>query len=168
MVERFASGAHPAVRTSTVMSDPNGTFSIRTDPGPSRTIAISFDGSPTLARSAAHTLQLEVRSRVRLRASADVAEVGGAPLIFRGRLVAAPGEIPAGGRPIELQFRLPDLPWAEFRTVQTDGRGRFRYAYRFSDDDSRGARFQFRAYAPPQEDWPYEPGGSPPVLVQGR
>lgn len=168
VVEHFAPGAQPAVQTSTVTTSANGTFSIRTNRGPSRTIVISFDGSQTLARSTTRTLQLGVRSRVRLWASARVATIGGAPLIFRGRLVAAPGEIPAVGRPVELQFRLPGLPWAEFRTVQTDGRGRFRYAYRFSDDDSRGARFQFRAYAPAQEDWPYEPGGSRPVLVQGR
>jgi len=167
VVERFAPGAHPTVQTSTVTTAPDGAFSIHTDPGPSRTIAIGFDGSPTLARSAARTLDLAVRSRVRLRTSASVATVGGAPLIFRGRLAAAPGEIPAGGRTIELQFRLPGLGWAEFRTVQTDGRGRFRYAYRFSDDDSRGARFQFRAFVPAQEDWPYEPGGSLPILVRG-
>ena len=37
-------------------------------------------------------------ARVRLRASAGVAKVGGAPLVFRGRLVAQPGEIPAEGR----------------------------------------------------------------------
>jgi hypothetical protein len=168
VIERFAAGAHPAVQTSTVTTAPDGAFSIRTDPGPSRTIAIGFDGSPTLARSAARSLQLGVRSQVRLRASAGVATVGGAPLIFRGRLVAAPGEIPASGRSIELQFRLPGLPWAEFRTVQTDSRGRFRYAYRFSDDDSRGARFQFRAYVAKQADWPYEAASSRPVLVRGK
>jgi hypothetical protein len=167
VVERFAAGAHPAVQISAVMTAPDGTFSIRTDPGPSRTIAVSFDGSPTLTRSTARALELRVRSRVRLRASASVATVGGAPLIFQGRLVAPPGEIPAGGKSIELQFRLPGLPWAEFRTVQTDGRGRFRYAYRFSDDDSRGARFQFRAYAAKQAGWPYEAAGSRPVIVRG-
>jgi hypothetical protein len=168
VIERFAAGARPATRTSTTTTAPDGSFSIRAKPGASRTIAFGFDGSPTLARSAARTLQLVVRSRVRLRASASVATVGGAPLVFRGRLDAATGEIPPGGRSIELQFRLPGLPWAEFRTIQTDRHGRFRYAYRFSDDDSRGARFQFRAYAPAQEDWPYEPGGSRPVLVRGR
>jgi hypothetical protein len=167
IVERFAAGAHPAVRTSTTVTAPDGTFAIRTDPGPSRTIEVSFDGSPTLARSTARSLQLGVRSRVHLSASAAVAEVGGAPLIFHGRLDAAPGEIPADGRSIELQFRVPGLPWSEFRTVQTDGHGRFRYAYRFSDDDSRGARFQFRAYAPEQDGWPYEPAGSRPILVRG-
>jgi hypothetical protein len=104
---------------------------------------------------------------VRLRASAAVARVGGAPLVFRGRVLAQPGEIPAGGRPVELQFRLPGLAWSEFRTVRTNRSGRFRYAYRFSDDDSRGARFQFRAYVPAQGDWPYEPGGSRPVAVNG-
>jgi hypothetical protein len=153
VVERFAPGAQPPIRTSTVMTAPDGTFSIRTDPGPSRTIEIGFDGSPTLARSTARTLELGVRSRVLLRVSTSVATVGGAPLIFRGQLLARSGEIPRGGKSIELQFRLPGLPWAEFRTVQTDG---------------RGARFQFRAFAPAQEDWPYEPGGSRPVLVQGR
>ncbi|HEY8808407.1 MAG TPA: hypothetical protein VIM28_00170, partial [Solirubrobacterales bacterium] len=168
VVERFAPGAHPPVQTSTAMTAPDGTFSIRTDPGPSRTIEVSFEGNRTLARSATHTLQLGVRSRVRLRASAGVATVGGAPLIFRGRLVAAPGEIPTEGRPVELQFRLPGLPWSEFRTVQTDGRGRFHYAYRFSDDDSRGARFQFRAFAPKQAGWPYEAAGSRPIIVRGR
>lgn len=167
VVERFAPGAYPAVQTSTVMTAPNGAFSIRTDPGPSRTIAISFDGSPTLTRSTTRTLQLEVGSRVRLRASASVATVGGAPLIFRGKVDAPPGAIPPEGKAVQLQFRIPGLPWSEFRTVQTNRHGSFRYAYRFSDDDSRGIRFQFRAYAPEQDGWPYEPAGSRPVLVKG-
>jgi hypothetical protein len=101
---------------------------------------------------------------VRLRASAGSAKVGGAPLIFAGKVVVPP----AGGKSVELQFRLPGQDWTEFRTVQTDTGGHFRYAYRFSDDDSRGVRFQFRAYAPAQDDWPYEPGGSRPVIVLGR
>lgn len=167
VVERFAAGAHPAVQTSTVTTAPDGTFSIRPDPGPSRTIEVSFEGSPTLARSTTQTLQLSVRSHVRLHASAGVAKVGGAPVVFRGRLDSGPGEIPAWGKAIELQFRLPGQPWSEFRTVQTNHHGSFRYAYRFSDDDSRGVRFQFRAYATAQDGWPYEPTGSRPVLVRG-
>jgi hypothetical protein len=168
VVERFLAGAQAATRTSTAITGADGSFSIRTAPGPSRTIAVAFDGSSTLGRSAGPVLQLGVRSRLQLRASAAVATIGGPPLVFRGRLAASREAIPPTGRPVQLQFRLPGLPWAEFRTVQTDSRGRFRYAYRFSDDDSRGARFQFRAYAPAQEGWPYEPGGSQPVLVRGR
>jgi hypothetical protein len=167
IVERFAAGADPAERVSTVQTGRDGSFAVQVAPGPSRTIELTYGGGPTLARSAAATLQLRVRSRVRLQASASLARVGGAPLVFRGRVAAPPAAIPPGGKSVQLQFRLPGLPWTEFRTVQTDRNGRFRYPYRFSDDDSRGIRFQFRAYAPAQDDWPYEPGGSGPVAVRG-
>ena len=52
--------------------------------------------------------------------------------------------------------------------MQTDAHGHFRYPYAFSDDDSRGVRFQFRAFAPAQAGWPYEPAASRPVAVTGR
>lgn len=166
IVERFAASRGPAVRVSTVKTGSDGAYSIHLAPGPSREITASFPGNPTLARSTSGSLRLAVRSAMRLRASSGVAKVGGAPLVLSGR-VFPPEAIPAEGKSVQLQFRLPGQPWSEFRTVQTDRRGRFRYAYRFSDDDSRGARFQFRAYAPAQENWPYEPGGSRPVLVRG-
>jgi hypothetical protein len=167
IVERFAPGARPAVRVSTVRTGPAGTFSIRTLPGPSRSVELAYEGSPTLSRSNAPALRLRVRSRVRLQASAGFARVGGKPLVFRGRIVAPAGTIPQAGMPVQLQFRLGRSPWSEFRTIQADRRGRFSYAYRFTDDDSRGARFQFRAYVPAQENWPYDPAGSRPVIVRG-
>ena len=95
------------------------------------------------------------------------ARIGGAAVVFRGRVASGGAAVPADGKVVQLQFRLPGLPWSEFRTVRTDRRGRFRYAYRFSDDDSRGVRFQFRAYAPAQAGWPFEPAGSLPVAVLG-
>jgi hypothetical protein len=168
IVESFAAGAVPASRVSTARTGPEGTFSIRAAPGPSRTIALTYDGNRYLARSSGQTLRLAVRSRVQLHTSVAVARVGGPPLVFSGRVVSSPGAIPRGGKAVQLQFRLAGLPWSEFRTVQTDRQGRFRYAYRFSDDDSRGARFQFRAYAPAQDGWPYEPAGSKPIIVEGR
>ncbi len=167
IVERFAAGAEPAIRTSTARTEPGGSFAFSLAPGPSREIATSFDGNQTLARSASPSLDLRVGSAIRLRTSSGVARIGGAPLLFRGRVAAPAGAIAAEGVSVQLQFRLAGLPWAEFRTIQTDAHGRFRYAYRFSDDDSRGARFQFRAYAPAQSDWPYEPGCSRPIVVRG-
>jgi hypothetical protein len=166
IVERFAQGPGPAVRISTTETDASGRYSLRLAPGPSREVAATFPGSATLGRSTSAQLSIGVRSAVRLRASSGVARVGGAPLVFRGA-VAPPEAIGQAGEAIQLQFRIPGTEWSEFRTVQTDRRGRFRYAYRFSDDDSRGIRFQFRAYVPAQENWPYEPGGSRPVLVRG-
>ncbi|HEU4944200.1 MAG TPA: hypothetical protein VFT10_03475 [Solirubrobacterales bacterium] len=168
IVERSPSGRGAPVRVSTVTTMRGGAFAIRLSPGPSRQIAARFEGTPTLARSATPSLRLAVRSSVNLLASARVARVGGPPIAFKGRVGAAPGTMPPDGKAVQLQFRLPGLPWSEFRTVQTDRRGRFGYAYRFSDDDSRGAVFQFRAYVPAQADWPYEPGGSRPVAVRGR
>jgi len=166
IVERFAAGPGPAVRVSTTETDARGSYSLRLAPGPSREVAATFPGNATLGRSASATLSVAVRSAVRLRASSRVARVGGAPLVFRGAVSPAQA-IGRDGEAVQLQFRVPGAEWSEFRTIQTDGRGRFRYAYRFSDDDSRGARFQFRAFVPAQEDWPYEPGSSRPVLVRG-
>ncbi|HWM63404.1 MAG TPA: hypothetical protein VNP96_05365 [Solirubrobacterales bacterium] len=167
IVERFAAAAAAPVRVSTVTTGPDGAYAIRLAPGPSREITAIFDGTPTLSRSTSRPVRLGVRSGVRLRVSSARARIGGPPLVFRGQVAADPGTIPVGGKAVQLQFRLPGLRWSEFRTVQTDARGRFRYAYRFSDDDSRGARFQFRAYAPAQAGWPYEPAGSLPVVVRG-
>ncbi len=168
IVERFGTGAGLGDRVSTVTTDPDGNFGIRLSAGPSREVTAVFDGTPTLTRATSSSALLAVRSGVRLRVSAPIAKIGGPPLVFRGQVGAAPATIPPGGKSVQLQFRLPGLPWSEFRTIQTDRRGRFRYAYRFSDDDSRGVRFQFRAYAAEQAGWPYEPAGSRPVSVRGR
>jgi hypothetical protein len=168
IVERQPTREGATAKVSTVTTGPGGAFAVPLRPGPSRELVASFAGTPSLTRSTSRVLKLLVRSAISLRASAPVARVGGAPILFRGRVFADPGSIPAEGKSVQLQFRLPGLRWSEFRTVQTDRRGRFRYAYRFSDDDSRGAVFRFRAYAPAQAGWPFEPGGSRPVTVRGR
>ena len=54
--------------------------------------------------------------------------IGGAPVVFRGRvgdLGARSRRRQAGRAPVPP----PRQPWTEFRTVQTDARGRFRYPY---------------------------------------
>lgn len=168
LTERFAKASGAGSRTSTARTGPDGVFLARLAPGPSRVVAVGFAGDRRLVRAVARNLRLRVRSRVRMRASTRVAAVGGDPLVFRGRVAALPGGIPGDGLSVQLQFRLPGLPWTEFRTARTDERGRFRYAYRFSDDDSRGARFLFRAHVPAQGEWPYEPGSSRPLAVRGR
>jgi hypothetical protein len=112
-------------------------------------------------------MDLAVRGGVRMRVSTPTAEVGGRPVVFSGSVATAGASIPAEGKTVQLQFRLRGLPWSEFRTIKTDPRGRFHYAYRFADDDSRGTRFQFRAFAPAQAGWPFEPASSTPVSVRG-
>ena len=75
--------------------------------------------------------------------------------------------IPARGLPVQLEFRLPGTAWTEFRTLQSDGSGRFPYPYSFSDDDSAGVRFLFRAFVPATGDWPFAPATSRPLAVTG-
>jgi hypothetical protein len=130
-------------------------------------VSAAFPGSPTLTRSASSALRLEVNSGIRLRASAPEATVGGRPVVFRGHLEADVAAISVRERTVQLQFRLPGLPWTEFRSLQTDAQGRYRFAYRFSDD-SRGVSFKFRAFVPAQIGWPYRAAGSPLVAVRGR
>jgi hypothetical protein len=155
VTEVFAGGSEPSRRTTITRTRGDGRFGVRLAPGPTREVFASFAGSRTLSRAASPSVRLEVPAFVRFKASAVVARVGGAPVVFRGRVLGAGAKAGAvAGLPVELQFRFRGGGWSEFRTVETDARGRFRYAYRFSDDDSRGVRFQFRA--------------SRPVLVAGR
>lgn len=168
VVETFAAGSEPQRRTSFRPTDADGAFSLRLGPGPSRDVVAYFAGTPTLTRSTSLGTHLAVASGVRLRASRATAAVGGRPVVFSGTVRAVGARAAVRGLPVELQFRYPGAGWRGFRTVEADRRGRFRYAYRFSDDDSRGIRFRFRAHVKGREGWPYEPGSSRPVTVTGR
>ena len=168
VTETFAFRSRPPQRTTRVRTRSDGTFSLRLAPGPGREVSAAFAGTKTLTRASAGSVHLDVSASVRLHASATRATVGGRPIVFSGR-VAQAGAAPLDeGLPVELQFRYPGAGWSAFRTVQTDARGRFRYAYRFSDDDSRGVRFKFRAYVKGREGWPYEPAYSRPISVVGQ
>jgi hypothetical protein len=169
VTERFDPGASEPDRTTTARTGADGVFTVWLAPGPSRQVEAVFAGHRTASRSSAGTARLLVGGGVRLRASSPVARIGGRPVIFNGRVGAAGAAIPPDGKTIQLQFRVPGIvPWTEFRTIQTDAQGRFRFPYGFSDDDSRGVGFQFRAFAPAQSGWPFEPAASNPVTITGR
>jgi hypothetical protein len=167
IVETFAAGAEPRQRTTVVATDRRGSFSLRLKPGPSRDTVARFAGTPLLSRGASRPLHLDAATGVRLRASASTARVGGKPIVFSGRVSRRGAAAAIEGLPVELQFRFRGGAWSGFRTVEADARGRFHYRYRFSDDDSRGVRFRFRAHVKGREGWPYGPGTSRPVSVKG-
>ena len=168
LVERFAAGARRPKRVSRLRTDARGRFSLRLAPGPSRTVRAYYAGTRTLTRSRSRQARLRVRSGVTFSTSAPVARVGGAPVIFAGRVKRGGALIPADGKEIALQYRVGRLGWTTFRTVATDPRGRFRLSYRFTDDESRGVLFRFRALATSQSDWPFAPQGSNVRSVRGR
>src|SRR3954469_7939354 len=146
VTESFSAGSQPSRRTTFVRTDPDGVFALRLPPGPSRDVSAAFAGTRTLTRAAGRNIPLGVLAAVRLRTSAGSAKVGGAPVVFSGSVDQAGTAPVEEGLPVELQFRYPGAGWSGFRTIQSDARGHFSYAYRFSDDDSRGVRFQFRAH----------------------
>jgi hypothetical protein len=168
VTEVFAAGSELRERRTTVLTGAGGIFLAHLAPGPSRRVEVSFGGSPTLTRSVGRELRVRSRAALRLRSSVATAAIGGAPVVFTGSVAHDGASVPATGLPVELQFRLPGMAWSEFRTVQTGPDGRFRYPYSFSDDDSRGVRFQFRAHLAAQSGWPFEPGTSRPIAITGR
>ena len=139
-------GTGGSARVSTARTGRDGVFAIGISPGPSREIVAAFGGTRVLGRSAARPLRFGVRSSVRLGASSGAANVGGRPVVFTGG-VAAPRAAAARREVDVLQFSGPGPDLERVPDGETNRRGRFRFAYRFSDNDSRGARFQFRAYA---------------------
>ena len=145
VVESFDAGAATGAARPRSEPRPTGASASTWRPGPSRRVEAVFAGNRVLTRAGGGEVRLRVLAGVCLHASAASARVGGPPVVFSGRIAGTGASMPADGRLVELQFRLPGSAWAEFRTVQTDARGRFRYPYAFSDDDSRGVRFQFRA-----------------------
>lgn len=165
--ETFVFGAEPRQRTTLVPTAPDGSFSLQLAPGPSREVTASFAGTRTLTRATARSVRLGVLAAVQLNASSAKAKIDGAPVVFSGSVERTGIAGSTQGLPVELQFRYPGAGWSEFRTVEADAHGRFRYPYRFSDDDSRGVRFQFRAYVNGREGWPYEPAYSRPISVTG-
>ena len=168
VTEFFEAGSEEAARTTRVRTAGDGGFAVWLVPGPSRSVVASFAGTKLLSRGCGRSSQLGVLAGVRLRASSPVARIGGAAVVFSGQVDHRDASLPRGGIPVELQFRYPGADWSEFRTVQTDLRGRFRYPYAFSDDDSRGVRFQFRAFVASAAGWPYKASYSRPVFVTGH
>ena len=155
--------------TTTVETAADGTFVGPPRPGPSRHVEAVFAGNRTLTRAGGGAVRLGV---LRRRADARVLASGSGSAARRSSSAAASPTSarrspPEAGRS-NSSSAFPAAPWTEFRTVQTDAHGRFRYPYAFSDDDSRGVRFQFRAFAPAADGWPYEPAASRPVVVTGR
>jgi hypothetical protein len=167
LIETFGSGDGTTRRSRELATGGDGSFFARLAPGPSREVEFAFAGSRTLSGARARATTLAVQAGVQMRASTTTVRVGGHPLVFSGAVEDA-AAIPAEGKAVELQFRLPGLPWSEFRSVRTDPRGHFQYRYRFSDDDSRGARFQFRAFVPAEAGWLYAPAASRPIVVWGH
>ena len=170
VVETFAAGAEPQRRTSfrTHRRERRllAAAGARAEPRRRRLLRRHPDPDAGAPAPSAHLGVGDGRAPARLRRDGEGRRQAGR-LQRRGSPPAAPEGRRAACRS-NCSSAIPGAGWRGFRTVEADRRGRFRYAYRFSDDDSRGVRFRFRAHVKGREGWPYEPGSSRPVTVTGR
>jgi hypothetical protein len=90
--------------------------------------------------------------------------LNGQRAIFRGRLRTLPA--PTNGKLVELQVKLTGQ-WQTFRTIRTDGRGRWKVAYRFRRTAGT-QHYAFRARIPDEAGYPFEPGRSRVIRIRVR
>jgi len=168
VTERFRPGARLATRISRVRTGGKGFFSMLLPAGPGRTVTAAYAGTRTLTRSISAPSRIRTAGRITLRVSSRVAWVGGRPIVFSGTIGYRLAAIPRDGKRVDLQFRTRSVGWTSFRSIESNARGHFRFAYRFVDDESRGVAFDFRALAPAERDWPYGAAVSSSQRVRGR
>jgi hypothetical protein len=114
------------------------------------------DAQPVATR----TLTLSVRVGVSLSIAPRVTSVGHT-IVFSGALHGAP--IPPGGKQLVLEASSSG-EWIEFRTISTDGKGRFHASYRFKFPGP--ISYRFRVLCKHEDDFPFSAGSSNVVGVK--
>jgi hypothetical protein len=100
---------------------------------------------------------LKVRARVRLTVLRHTVRPFGV-IELRGRVAGSPR--PPHGKLVELRARAKGTRrWIQFRSVRTDGRGRFRVSYRLQKG-YRNVTYEFQALARTDPGYPYTTGRS--------
>lgn len=148
---------------TTLRTDAAGAFKYQARRGTARTLRFAFAGSPT-TRPSGTEVTLRVRARTTIGANRRSLRNGDS-VTLRGRL--SDREIPAPGKLITLQARVPG-GWRTFATARARAKdGRWSYRYRFTNT-SRPTRYTFRALIPAEASYPYVKGISNRLTVVVR
>jgi hypothetical protein len=149
-------------KTASLRTNDSGKFTQVLAAGPSRTVNIRYGGSP-LIKPAAENIAIRVPARTTITANRRSLQNGQA-VRLGGRLRG--GLVPDGGKLIDLQAFYRGQ-WRTFATPRSDGRGKWRFRYRF--EATRGVvRYRFRARIRREAAYPYELGYSRVVVVTVR
>ena len=148
------------VAHATVRSGPDGRFSYRLPPGPSRAVRVTyFAYSDSTAFDSSNLVREDVPAPVTIHT--DRRRLTGARVVkLSGRVTGA--SIPHGGVLVTLEGYQRGWGWRTFRTVRTNARGVWGTRYRFR---LAGGRFGFRAVVPRQGGFPFATGRSAAVYV---
>ena len=164
IVETFAIGSNASGKTSTLTTDGDGRYRHSLATGPSRSVKVSFNGTPKLTRAIGPELELKVKGRVGLKIRPRKLYNGGV-VRMKGSVGFAGALPPARGKLVAIQFFDPARrKWRPVEVLRTDRRGRFHYRYRFRTISS-AQKIIFRASSLPEAGWPYLPSTSKPRSV---
>jgi hypothetical protein len=131
VVERPRVVGAPA-RSSRVEVDGSGSFRLWLEPGPSRTVELSYAGDRrTLPSRLTATVQVPAASTL---AASRRRVLNRQAVLFYGRLLGGP--IPQIGRTVDLQAYYRGA-WRTFATPRADATGAWRYRYRFGASPGR-------------------------------
>jgi hypothetical protein len=149
--QQLANGA--AIRTvNKITTNRRGEFSSTLRPGPSRTVLVTFDGTPLL-RSASATTAARVAGRISL--TVPTAAVAGRRVTLRGRVIG--GHVPHGGLLVQLWYSagVGHGGWEPFEhAVRANAQGRWSLTFPVSSA-VRGHDYAFKAVVAVQGNWPY-------------
>ncbi len=138
-----------ATTTRSVTTGVDGRYAYRiAGSGPSRRIAITYEGSSSAMPATAPTLRLRVRAAASLHIS-----LRGVTVRYSGTVVARP--LPRRGKRIYLEGRAKGGVWQRFAARRTSARGRFSGRYRLRVRRP-GVRLQFRVKVPRETGYPYQ------------
>jgi hypothetical protein len=166
VTEHFDSGALIDRRVRTVVTDETGRWTSVLPAGPSRTVDVSFAGTPRYRPAIVPTTALRVRSRASFSTSRERVPEGKS-LSFVGKVGHFGARVPNGGKLVELQVRESKGRWNTVeQAFHTRPSGKFHLRYRFGRFYQRNARFVFRVKVAREQGWPYlAPVASAPKAV---
>jgi hypothetical protein len=153
-----------AASLASVRTGPTGAWTLTLPKGISSS-ALSFayrSHVDDTVPAAIATLTLRVHAGIRLRIAPRVTSVGGT-IDFSGVLRGTP--IPPGGKQLELEASSGG-EWIQFRTIDTDAKGKYRARYRFKF--AGPIVYRFRVLCTHEADFPFLAGTSNVVPVYER
>jgi hypothetical protein len=157
VAEREADGIGHFRKIGGRVTNANGNFTYKVEPGPSRRL---FFVHRNAAGAAVRSVAVRVRAPVSLHGT-PLSLRNFQTLTMRGRLGSPP--FPRRGVLVELQaFR--ETGWQTFGTASTNRRGRYSYRYTFSRTVGL-QHYLLRARVPKQADYPFESGNSRALKV---
>ena len=170
MVDHFDSGALYPRAERPVVTDEQGRFSAPEPAGPTRSIEATFAGTNRYLPASDEVGKFAVKGAASFRVSSEAVPEG-ASIRFKGRVKHRGARIPAGGKLVEVQYRLKT---GRQRTLKEPFRtkpdGSYGLTYRFSKALTSDALFRFRVKVRNEGNWPFKGSTSRwrKVIVRAR